>query len=41
MNRRQFTSAKWVILGTIMVSLLIYLCYLFKEFQQALHDIPN
>ena len=34
-------QAKWAILVTIMVSLVIYLGYLLKEFQQALHDIPH
>jgi hypothetical protein len=33
--------AKWAILVTIMVSLVIYLGYLLKDFQQALHDVPN
>lgn len=41
MNRRQLTSAKWVILVTIMVSVVIYLGYLIKDFPQSLHDIPN
>lgn len=39
--KRRFSQSKWAALVTIMVSLVIFLCYLLKEFQQALHDIPN
>lgn len=30
-----------VLLGLVLVSLIAYLGYLLRDFQQSLHDIPN